>query len=65
MVETRRWVTRTEAADMLGVTPQTIDKYAREGRLRRYRSDAGQTRYRIEDVEARRRALTEFKPDDR
>lgn len=45
-------MTRSEAAELLRVTPRTIDAYARTGRLRRYYL-AGSTRaprFRIEDV---------------
>lgn len=66
MTESRQWVTRTHAAEMLGVTTQTVDRYAREGRLARYKVGTGRfTRYRIEDVEELRRALTEVRPDER
>ena len=63
MTESRRWLTRTEAANMLDGTTQTVDRYARERRLARYRDGRGRTQYRIEDVEALLQVLTEVRPE--
>jgi hypothetical protein len=60
--ETKRWLTRRQAADLLGISPRQLDAYAETGKLPRYylppvRPTAGRTprpspRFRIEDVHA-------------
>jgi len=60
--ETKKWLTRRQAADLLGISPRQLDAYAETGKLPRYylppvRSTAGRTprpspRFRIEDVHA-------------
>ena len=51
--ESQQWLTRAQAAQRLGVTPQTIDNYVRRGELERFKL-AGQrlTRFRVQDVDA-------------
>jgi len=48
------FLTRQEAADLLRVDVQTIDRLARNGRLTRYRIQTGEqrarTRYRADEV---------------
>ncbi len=58
--EPQQWLTRAKAAERLGVSVQTVDNWAREGRLARYKL-AGRrlTRYKAEDVEALYRATAE------
>lgn len=59
VVDTEKWLTRAEAAQILGVSPQTVDKRANEGQLPRYRVTGGRAvRFRIEDV----RALLQLEP---
>jgi len=48
-------VTRNEAADILQVSPETVDRYARSGEdhplhLEKLRTGNGRTRYRRSDV---------------
>lgn len=55
MPDTERWLTRAEAAEILGVRPRTVDGYARSGRLPRYyvaRAPQRAPRFRVEDVHA-------------
>lgn len=53
MVETEKWLTREEAANLLSVHPRTIDKLVRDQVLQRYRiSGTRSPRFRIEDVRA-------------
>lgn len=62
MPETKRWLTRRQAADLLGISPRQIDAYADAGKLARYylptpRTSAARVprpapRFRIEDVHA-------------
>lgn len=61
--DTEKWLTRAEAAQLLGVTVRTVDSYVRLGRLPRYdqRGFARKPRFRIEDV----RALGEIERRDR
>lgn len=48
-----QWLSKEEAADYLGVSLFTIERYARDGKLPRYRLVGGKnTRYKREDVEA-------------
>lgn len=57
--EPQQWLTRAQAAARLGVTAQTVDNWARDGKLTRYKL-AGKrlTRYKVEDVDALYRATT-------
>ena len=60
--KTERWLTRRQAADLLGISARQIDAYAETGKLPRYylppvRPTRGATprptpRFRIEDVHA-------------
>jgi len=55
MTESEQWLSRTEAAELLRVSPVTVDRYARQEQgsplhLPRYRSAVGRFRYRVEDV---------------
>ena len=63
--ESRQWLTRSETADLLGFSTQTLDRYARDGRLTRYRRGGRATRYRVEDVESLRAELTAIEVDKR
>lgn len=48
-----RWMTRQEAADHARVDPKTIDRWAREGKLRRYKATGhGTPRFKMSDVDA-------------
>jgi excisionase family DNA binding protein len=52
-VETERWVTRDEAADVLRVSKGLVDKLVRDKKLPRYRVVGVRApRFRIEDVRA-------------
>jgi excisionase family DNA binding protein len=46
------WITRTEAAAILRVTPSTLDRYAREGKVRRYLTPGRRPRYDRAEVHA-------------
>lgn len=52
VVETEKWLTRADAAQLLGVSTQTVDRHANDGDLTRYRVGARAVRFRIEDVRA-------------
>lgn len=39
---TDNWITRTKAADILGVSERTISRYAANGKLTKYRAGIGQ-----------------------
>jgi excisionase family DNA binding protein len=60
-MDSERWLSRAEAAKFLEVSPQTIDRYVREGRLTRHRFARNNApRYRIEDL----REFLGIKPAD-
>ena len=40
---TDNWITRTQAADILGVSERTISRYAATGRLTKYKTGISQT----------------------
>jgi hypothetical protein len=44
------WVTRTEAALILRISPHTFDRYRREGRIERFITPGRHPRYRRGDV---------------
>jgi excisionase family DNA binding protein len=44
------WITRTEAASLIRVSLATIDRYAREGKIRRFRTPGGTPRYSRAEV---------------
>ncbi|MCG6926911.1 MAG: helix-turn-helix domain-containing protein [Acidobacteria bacterium] len=46
-----RLLRRSEVADMLGVTPNTVSRWAREGRLPSVATLGGHRRYEVEVVE--------------
>lgn len=49
---TQRWLTTTQAAELIGVTRQTIARWIREGRLHARRIQVGERAiYRIEPTE--------------
>lgn len=55
------YVTPSEAASMLGVSRQTIDRWGREGRITRYRRGIMRgVYYRRTEIES----LSEMKPDE-
>lgn len=45
-----KWLTRTDAAEVLRVTPKAIDNYVRAGKLRKYSLLGGRPRFRSDDV---------------
>lgn len=49
-----------DAATLLGVNPKTVARWAREGKLRAYRTLGGHRRFRRDDVEA----LLQPEPND-
>jgi excisionase family DNA binding protein len=55
-----RSLTTSQAAEIIGVSPSTVVKYADAGMLPSYRLPSGHRRYRREDVEA----LIGRHPDD-
>jgi excisionase family DNA binding protein len=44
------WITRSEAAAIIRVSLATIDRYAREGKIRRFRTPGGTPRYSRAEV---------------
>lgn len=47
-----KWLTRNEAADRLRVSPHTVDRYAREGRLQKYKvGDLQSVRFDMDQVD--------------
>jgi excisionase family DNA binding protein len=53
MVDTERWLSREEAATMLGVHVRTLDRLVREKVLARHHIQSTRIpRFRIEDVRA-------------
>jgi excisionase family DNA binding protein len=53
------WLTRAETAKLLEVSPATVDRYVRLGRLTRYRTALNRPRFRAEQV----RELLGVKPE--
>jgi hypothetical protein len=43
-----RWYTPTESADMVGVTPQTLRRWAKAGRVDSIKLPSGQSRYNMD-----------------
>lgn len=58
------WVTAGVAAEMLGVVPGTIRRYAQEGRISHTRTLGGQLRFRLSDLEAVQRQLMQSVSED-
>ena len=58
MPAARPWMTSTEVARRLHVTPKTVARWARQGRLAHRRTLGGHRRYDPEMVERLRRQLT-------
>ena len=48
-----------EVAELLSVSPQTVARWAREGRIANLRTLGGHRRYRLADIEALAAARTE------
>lgn len=48
----QEWITRSEAAQILRISPHTFDKYRRQGKIERYRTPGSHPRYRRADVVA-------------
>lgn len=47
------WLTREEAAERLRVSPRTLDRYAREEKIAKYKVAGTQSvRYRADEVDA-------------
>jgi hypothetical protein len=70
MTDSRHWLGRVEAAELLDVAPQTVDRYARLPQdnplhLPRYRTGNKRPRYRVEDVEELIRRRDAVQPDTR
>ncbi|MGO4972889.1 helix-turn-helix transcriptional regulator [[Clostridium] aminophilum] len=50
----RRWLTRADVADLMGVSTWTVDKLARDGKLRRHKPTGkpqGRVVYSADQVE--------------
>ncbi len=58
MPAARPWMTSTEVARRLHVTPKTVARWARQGRLAHRRTLGGHRRYDPERIEQLVRALT-------
>ncbi|MGH2718844.1 MAG: helix-turn-helix domain-containing protein [Actinomycetota bacterium] len=58
------WVTAGVAAEMLGVVPGTIRRYAQEERISHTRTLGGQLRFRLSDLEAVRQQLMQSVSED-
>jgi excisionase family DNA binding protein len=54
----RAWLRSAEAADRLHVSPKTIARWAKDGRLAHRRTLGGHRRYDPQQIEALVRALT-------
>ncbi|HPG70055.1 MAG TPA: helix-turn-helix domain-containing protein [Candidatus Hydrogenedentes bacterium] len=50
-ISERRWLTRRQAADYLGVNPRTIDRAAKAGQLRVHRPSPRIVRYTVADLD--------------
>lgn len=49
---TPRWATKQQAADHLGVSTRTIDRFAADGKLTAYRHGQRLTRFDLNQVDA-------------
>jgi excisionase family DNA binding protein len=58
MPAARAWLTSAEVARRLHVTPKTVARWARQGRLAHRRTLGGHRRYDPERIEQLARALT-------
>jgi excisionase family DNA binding protein len=54
----RRYLSSVQAAEQLAVSPKTVSRWARQGRLPHLRTLGGHRRYDPEMVERLRRQLT-------
>ena len=64
-VSERNWATREQAADHLGVHPNTIDKWRNDGLIAAYRIGPRLVRYDINEIDAALvAASTEETPTD-
>jgi len=50
MLTERRWLRATEVADLFGVNPKTVTRWARAGRLGCMRTPGGHRRFLAADV---------------
>lgn len=46
---TVRWYTPSEGAEMIGVTPQTLRRWAKVGKVQAIKLPSGQSRYNMDD----------------
>jgi excisionase family DNA binding protein len=46
------WMTRAEAAAHLRITPGTLDRWVKAGKVTRYRGPGGSIRFRREELDA-------------
>ena len=60
----QRYLTSTEAAERLHVSPKTISRWSAEGRLPHVRTLGGHRRYDPAMVDRLARQLTQPAPDD-
>ena len=50
---TTRWLRRQEAATYLGVSPKTLDRYVRDGKIKKFTIDGLSTpRFRQQDLDS-------------
>ncbi|MHC9292024.1 excisionase family DNA-binding protein [Mycobacterium sp. LTG2003] len=57
-----RWATKTEAAQHLGVHPNTIARWADEGRIRRHRFGPRLIRFDLNEIDAMGNATAVRRP---
>ena len=58
-VSERNWATREQAADHLGVHPNTIDRWRTEGRITAYRAGPRLLRYDLTEIDQMLTATSE------
>jgi excisionase family DNA binding protein len=58
------YVTADEACNILGVTRKTLDRYAKAGRIRKYRRGIRNVVFKRADVERLKRELEDIRPVD-
>ena len=63
MANNEEFMTIEEASARLGIARRTLERYTKNGRIRRYRRGI-RVYYRREDVERLAKELEEYTPDD-
>jgi excisionase family DNA binding protein len=63
MARDGEFLTIEEASARLGISRRTLERYTKDGRIRRYRRGI-RVYYKHEDVERLSKQLEEYKPED-